>query len=131
MVCPSYITSGIPGALGCFGMLGMLLMLEKEEEGSFRLMLCNINFHQILFNCQFINSKACPLECLECSACMERVREQRRTNRRTCFGRQTPSLSSPQRRVFSAFDSVQLVLDKLSNSTKPELSTLLLTLCPL
>ena len=25
---------------------------------------------------------------------MERVREQRRTNRRTCFGRQTPSLSS-------------------------------------
>ena len=31
VVCPSYITSGIPGALGCFGMLGMLLMLEKEE----------------------------------------------------------------------------------------------------
>ena len=34
VVCPSYITSGIPGASGCFGMLGMLLMLEKEEEGS-------------------------------------------------------------------------------------------------
>ena len=103
----------------------MLLMFEIEEEGSLGLMLCNIHFSS--------NSIQLPIHQFQSLSIgmpgmfsLHGKGEGAEADKPQDMLRQTDTLPLLQALCFRHF-----VLDKLSNLTKPELPTLLLTLCPL